>query len=429
MSEANTNLHCSFCGKHQTEVKKLIEGPSAYICDECVALCSSILDGETGDEAGDEPSEEKVFDGVPTPREIKEFLDQYVIGQDAAKEVLAVAVRNHYKRINTGGEFDGVEVEKSNILLIGPSGSGKTLLAQTIARMLDVPFASADATSLTEAGYVGEDVDSIITRLAQASGYDIAQAERGIVFIDEIDKKKATGGTSASRDVSGEGVQQALLKLLEGTDVYIPPQGARKNGASELLKVNTRDILFILGGAFVGLEKIVEKSISADQSMGFGAKSVGPSKRPLSDLLSRVDPEHLIKFGLIPEFVGRVPVITALDDLNEAQLVQILTKPRNALVKQFTKLFKLEGVELEFEPAALTAVANAARKRKTGGRALRSILETRLTKVQFDLPDLRKKGVSKVVVTEATINTGEMPRIETSPTPPPLPPSSAAGQS
>jgi len=409
-----SKLHCSFCGKPATEVKKLIAGPDVYICNECVDKCHGILNTAPAKPASDDTASASTGDGakLPTPSEIKAFLDQYVIGQDHAKEVLAVAVYNHYLRLENP-VVDGVEIEKSNILLCGPTGVGKTLLAQTVARMLDVPFCIADATSLTEAGYVGEDVESIISRLLQAADYDVKRAERGIIFIDEIDKKRSKGdGGSSSRDVSGEGVQQALLKMLEGSDVLVTPQGGRKNPNSEMIKVNTRNILFVVGGAFVGLDKIIEKSLTKDQvGMGFGAKTITRIKLETVELLKQIEPDHLVQFGLIPELIGRLPVIVALSDLDEGQLVRVLTEPKNALVKQFVARFKLVGVELEFTPEALLAAARIARKRKTGGRALRSVIETKLNRISFDLPDLRKQGATKVVVGEAVITEGAQPEV------------------
>jgi len=402
-------LHCSFSSKTAIEVKKLIAGTDVFICDECVDLCHNILhtEGETQDET--ETATEEVA-SIPSPREIKAFLDEYVIGQGHAKEVLAVAVFNHYKRL-ANPVIDGTEIEKSNILMLGPTGSGKTLLAQTIARQLQVPFAIADATSLTEAGYVGDDVESIITRLLQAAAYDVRQAERGIIFIDEIDKKRAAGRDGGvTRDVSGEGVQQALLKLLEGSEVLVPAQGGRKNPNAEMIRVNTRNILFVVGGAFVGLEKIIERTASKDQAgIGFSATVQSKQKKSLADMIDQMEPEHLVAFGMIPELIGRLPVWTVLSELSEMELVAVLTQPRNALTRQYKGLFKMNGVALEFDSEALLGVAQIARKRKVGGRALRNILERVLLKTQFVLPDLKRDGVERVTVTRASIEQGAMP--------------------
>jgi ATP-dependent Clp protease ATP-binding subunit ClpX len=401
------SFSCSFCYKVAAEVKKLVAGPSVYICDECINLCYGILSADSKAVG----SGKKDRSSIPTPKMIKEHLDQYVIGQDAAKSVISVAVYNHYKRL-ANPTVDDVELEKSNILILGPSGSGKTLLAQSIARFLDVPFAIADATSLTEAGYVGEDVESVVVRLLQAAGQDIEKAQRGIIYIDEIDKKRAKGETgSGTRDVSGEGVQQALLKIIEGTEVYVSPTGRKANGGpSEKVKVDTRNILFIVGGAFVGLEKVVQAELDKNNSnIGFGAGRVGKVERLLSELHALIEPKHLIGFGLIPEMVGRLPIVVALDELNEEQLISIMTTPRNAVVKQFEKLFKLDNIELEFETAALASVAKIAKERKTGARGLRAVIESRLNKTQFELPDLRDRGIVKVIVTENVINNFEEP--------------------
>lgn len=398
MSEIDQSLHCSFCGKNSKEVKKLIAGPDVYICDECIDLCHGILKGgpvKQGDDGSDDTSADEAK--IPTPRQIKEHLDQYVIGQEDAKRTIAVAVYNHYRRLENP-EVDGIEIEKSNILMFGPTGSGKTLIAQSIARMLDVPLAIADATGLTEAGYVGDDVESLVTRLLQAADYDAKRAERGIIFIDEMDKKRGKGseGASGTRDVSGEGVQQALLKLLEGTDVMVAPQGKGK----DMIKLSTKNILFIVGGAFVGLDKIVSQSEPGGQKngIGLGAKTMTKAKPASAELLRKVQPEHLVKFGLIPELIGRLPVYAPLEELSEEQLVRVLTEPKNAVVKQFKARFGLDSVALEFTPEALKEVAKIARARKTGARGLRSVIENSLMTMQFELPELSGQGVTKVVV-------------------------------
>lgn len=404
-NEEKGQLKCSFCGKSQEQVRKLVAGPGVYICDECIELCNEIIEEEIGDESELDHVE------LPKPQDIKDVLDQYVIGQEHAKKSLAVAVYNHYKRVKASQKVEDVELQKSNIVLVGPTGVGKTLLAQTLARILNVPFAIADATSLTEAGYVGEDVENILLKLIQAADYDLEKAEKGIIYIDEIDKiARKTDNPSITRDVSGEGVQQALLKILEGTVASVPPQGGRKHPHQEFMQIDTTDILFICGGAFDGLEKIIQNRIGS-KGIGFGAEVLSRDDSNLGVILKQILPQDLLKYGLIPEFVGRIPVIATLDPLDEEAFVRILKEPRNALIKQYQKIFELDGVVLEFKDNCLQAIAGEAMKRKTGARGLRAILEETLLDVMFELPS--RDDIGRCIITKEVVVNKETPLLAT----------------